>query len=432
VLLHAGRPNVFLRYGLARDKDIIREIARRQLTDAIVVPANILAHQAAVTPYYVRSFGVPYLIDPMSYLFSRTDWCRPEGGMRPSVAKLARTMGPAVEAICCDAGRALVPRDLGDSAVAEIANAAVRFQAVDVPETPSRRIAQYFRFLRKDAPTPSGGGPAAITAPYFHLEAGSNETSNWLDANMRVVDALRATGTPSVACVLFFSQEFLEGSDPGTWSQIVRSYAACAADTIFLWPDDFRDDFHRTGVGRGLADLVRALAPSGRTLISLYGGYYSLLLYKLGLSGISHGILYTQHRRSDAAGSRAGPPPVRYYFPAFHQFRTILQASRILQAAGNPVPCDCPVCQRTFAGDGSRIAEFEDLARAKMHFMSARMGEAEAVASQDLATLLAQLEATYQTWHLLVSGLPNPESAFGSYMEGLDHLQAWRGALGVS
>jgi len=421
------RPAVLLRYGRARDSRLINEVTQRGWLDGLVVPGNILAYQAVATPHYVRSFDLPYVIDPMSYVFARKDWFMPANEMRPSIRKLLESHGKALHAVCEGEARALQPDDLTSTFLDDLAAGAIDFQTSAVSQTPSAHIERYFKFLKRTPPSPKGRAPEAVVAPYFFVDAGDSGPS-WLDANLQVVSAVAQAGNP-VAAVLFYDTRLCVPSPRPLWRRVITGYQQCEAETIFLWADNLEDDFEDPGPGRGLAEATKALASSGKRVLALYGGYFSLLLHRKGMAGISHGMLYTQHKAAEAAGSPAGPPPVRYYFPDFHQFRSIAQAVRIVDSASIGVPCDCTICRAIFQGDPGRIVEFEDVTCATRHFMAARRSEADLVARTDLKDLLRQLEQAYNRWHRVVAGLPNPDSDFGALMRGLQHLRAWVAAL---
>src|ERR1044072_9437057 len=62
-------PQNFLRYGLPRTKELLKDINR--VYDGVVIPANILLYQYKSTPSVVYQLNRPFFIDPMSYLIAQ-------------------------------------------------------------------------------------------------------------------------------------------------------------------------------------------------------------------------------------------------------------------------------------------------------------------------------------------------------------------------
>src|SRR5688500_18151543 len=65
--LHA--PLIFLRFGLHRKKNFLRDI--RRAYQGIVLPANILLYQYKSTPPVVFNCNKPFFVEPMSYLLGQ-------------------------------------------------------------------------------------------------------------------------------------------------------------------------------------------------------------------------------------------------------------------------------------------------------------------------------------------------------------------------
>jgi len=64
-----NRPLNFLRFGLARTKELLKDV--NKVYDGLAVPANILLYQYKSTPAIIYSLGHPFYVDPMSYLFAQ-------------------------------------------------------------------------------------------------------------------------------------------------------------------------------------------------------------------------------------------------------------------------------------------------------------------------------------------------------------------------
>jgi hypothetical protein len=68
-----------------------------------------------------------------------------------------------------------------------------------------------------------------------------------------------------------------------------------------------------------IADAGMADRPAGRSLVNMYGGFFSICLRHAGLAGFGNGLTYSESREWPALASTGAAPP-RYYVRQLHAF----------------------------------------------------------------------------------------------------------------
>jgi len=131
-----------------------------------------------------------------------------------------------------------------------------------------------------------------------------------------------------------------------------------------LWIESFSE---HSATGSELVkyrDFVSKMSEAGKKLISLYGGYFSIILQKFGLYGVTHGPGYGEEREVTPVGG--GLPKPKFYFPRLHdrlQYREVLFAIRKrarLTTASEYYRdvCDCACCRKVINEDMSNFSKY--------------------------------------------------------------------------
>jgi hypothetical protein len=189
-----------------------------------------------------------------------------------------------------------------------------------------------------------------------------------------------------------------------------------------------------------MKNLVEALGEKVETY-NLHGGYFSLLLCKFGLSGISHGVGYGEQKDVVPVIGQS-TPTVRYYLPPIHSRLGVPPIERCFAALGITSVqdfykrvCDCVVCKgvvkislREFSAFGEtrrsrpearRPAQTPAAAkRCRFHFLLRRIKERDELKIKPLEECLDQLLRASATWGVQ----PATQS-------DCQHLRRWHSAL---
>lgn len=435
--LSAEPPLTFLRYGMAPDKGIIGEDPIRELYDGILMPAHILAFFHEAVPAFLFALEKPYLVDPMTFMYQRMRSYSDDWGTRRSARKLADAYGGRFAEVVAEAARGAGTVSQGtqpgqeqdtvelldhDDILLSLAEGCVRFQQEAVTTVVRDRVSRYVRVEAE--PT-----PLALLAPYFHFEAVGDR---WYRACTRMQAAAREVAEHQGGQILpVICTDIACLEDARQRDALLADYGEWPSDEIVLWINGFRQSHASRGQIGVLRSFLNQLWHHHRKwTFMLYGGYMAMLLAHEGMAAISHGILYGEDRLVRRVPP-AGPPPDRYYFPRFHDFRPMSHAVRIVEEVpgARELVCGCPTCSEVLDGDPRRLPLMWDSAVLKKHFLYARNKEKEFIRQRTLDDALAELRRTHERYHEAVSAIENPATAMRQQLAGLDYLHTWAEAL---
>ena len=173
-----------------------------------------------------------------------------------------------------------------------------------------------------------------------------------------------------------------------------------------------------------VSDLSTA---TGKPVMSLAGGYFALLLYHVGLTGICHGPGYGESRAISGSGAVTGSGgrlPLRYYVPALHRFYSISSVGHLLRALGSHFRCRCGLCQSGWS-EGYFDVSLLDEDAIQDHFMSTHRLEVDQVLRLSLPELADRLPSTVHE----ARALSRPADPLRAVPRQVEHLVRWADAL---
>jgi len=409
-----------LRFGMHRDIPLIKLEANK--IDGIIVPGHILAYQAAPTSVFVASMPEhPYVIDPMTYIFQHEKGYleNEEGEVRRSIARLCEEYHESLVGILesLEIDESMRPRSFPPTK--NFCEGVVSFQRNVVREkSTTGKAAKYIKRYSRQAHT----DPRFVVAPYFRFRSVRDE---WYRFSLRCAEETqKICDREPIGVVLYCSADNLNAAFSDTIAEDYRNF-----EHIMIWLDDFNE----VAVSREniieARRLINVLEQNGAEVEALYGGYLLILMKFEGLIGISHGILYTQHKSFNMVPGGGGVPE-RYYVPKLHGFRSLSQTDLILHQHRD-LMCTCEVCEEVMNGDPDKIilfADEPDLLR--RHFINVRRDEADGVEDMNLEDTISRLRQNYQSYHSSIKSMPNPDSILSfNRMRGLEYLSIWADGL---
>jgi hypothetical protein len=446
-------PRVILRLGSHAEKDYVEKTLR--FLHGLIVGANLIESTPGATASMLvrlcgKTTGSPYFLDPMTYAFGcyfdkelgalrdDMDWIKSDQvkkkksvrTFKRSYVALADRLG-GVFSQALSRGKAILPSDLADATVR-------RKTCESVLEYQSSRIAAEFMSDPEYASFASDVPPPQfLFAPYFYIEPSA--PNEWLSVNLALAGASAGLKTPiPVHAVICVDQSFLENQ--GFIDEIVSALPKTGVSGVWFWISRFREDGANAAKLRGYRRLVEALTDQ-MAVYAMHGGYLSLVLSKLGLSGTSHAIGYGEQKDVVPVIGQS-TPTVRYYLRAIRKRLSVLQIERCFDALGIAAPsdfeaqvCDCVVCKGILAGGLSQFASFGDMRlstpqskrmaqtpaaakRCRFHFILNRVKEMNSLRSSSLQGVIADLRASHAKW-----------SAQPALQAECDHLLKWSEAL---
>ncbi len=402
----------FLAYGNS-DQASFRDPAVRGSMDYLTVPGTIAAYYPDATAAFVLSSELHYVIDPRTPLF--------QGRLetpRPSHVALAQWLGPSVSA---QVARAVNTRvTLGSEfytlpVVREVVVELVSRQRDygGRAGTLQAKLGRYQLLLaqaRREevSPTPISIGPPPdfVLLPYF-FSAGHD---GWEAVNANIWEVASQVEQPEGLSPV------IAATTPESLHHLLNSVPEGLSHTAFFWLDGFNERLSQTGLLQEVWAFV-ADQPAGRSLVNLYGGFFSICLSHAGLFGFSNGLGYSESRDWPELPA-TGAAPARYYVRSLHAHVTPAVAQLIVDLEP-ALRCDCPIC----AGAVSIIGlSYHAL---KAHFALARRWELDLVANQSKAAIVEMLRRDWQVFDRVIS----PRFPRGIAQPGSDHLLRWAEVL---
>ncbi len=414
---------VHLRFGMHRDVKLIHD--EKDRIDGLVVPAHILAYQSASTSVFVTSMHKkPYVIDPMTFVFQnpKEAYLNDAGEIRPSIQKLCDAYDDSLAKRIL----ALGPEDFLPPNVFSQSNKfcqrVAQFQLEQVGKASATSGAS--KYLKRYAAT-QVTAPRAVIPPYFRFESIDHD---WYKLSLECANKTRKlVNKVEVAPVICCAAATLTDA---IVEKISKDYGNF--QRVFIWIDRYVQTSVPSVDIRKVRRLLVALRGATVEIETLYGGFLLILSSFDGMSAISHGILYTQHKSTDLVPGSGGVPE-RYYIPAIHEFRSLSQTDLIIHKHPELI-CDCPVCEEVLGGEPDKIILFgdnPDLLR--RHFLYCRRREADSITTSSPEAEAKRLRDVFKKYHDSFLALPNPDAfVSSSKIQGLEYLNHWANAFVAS
>lgn len=405
-----------LAYGNS-DQASFRHPDVRKCFHIMTVPSTIAAYYPDATAGFVLSSELDYIIEPRTPLFQDA---LPEP--RASHYELAKAMGDSV------ADQLGLPNPDGpnppahfapdfysDEVCTEVVDSMVRFQRTygERADHVSKQIARYGAMLRKARGESGTGdpvdlrrGPTMVLCPYF---ACSSLSDPWWSVTRRVWHAASTMESPHTICPVVALGDVFE------LATAIESVPEELSGALFVWVPSFDEKMVPLSA---LKEFRRVVASSAqdREVYNLYGGFFSILLAKSGLSGFNNGLGYSESRAWPTLDA-TGAAPARYYVRRLHAYLPTATATALVEQDPK-LRCKCAVC------DGGRKLPIElDYHELKQHFALARLWELELVQKRSVEELQRKLRNDANRIRSALGVLPR------AFNIRVDHLNRWADAL---
>lgn len=347
---------------------------QRDKYDGLIVPLSVARVFKQGTGGFVLTLKKPYAIDPRTPIF-QADFERNQ--IRPSHLEMAAVHGPNVQEVF--ASRPLQPTDITNSSIKDLAKSVITFQK-EFSAQSAEKVEKYAAILgeivEKDYP-----GPQFLLPPYFKSYSRNDP---WYPISLSLARAAASEKEGyKLAAVIHLTAAFPESE----FELLASDYAEDQFDGLIIFINDLREYFAPQSALAQYARLVKALGQTQKPLLGLFGGFFTLMLRKIGLGCFSNGVGYGEYRDS---GYHAGGQAVRrYYVPKLHRYFTDIEAQSIVDIVNEPwILCACNICE------GSR--RITDLTSQELldHFLNIRLNELEHSRESSLGNILDELDET--------------------------------------
>ena len=308
-LMSIGRQCMFEDHGFSHyvsygptDQQTLRETVGEY--DGILVPGTVATFQRQGTGGFVLALSataarVPYIIDPRFPLFQQI-----LQAPKLSHKALARILGDP-NLVAATGSRE--PSYFSREVVSHVAAAWVDFNR-NYRSEQDEKFEKYAKRLKRSLVRSVATSPARILAPYFSV---TSIADPWWSKSCELYDETKAHAGDDLPVTRVISAQSVQSLD-----DLLRSVDD---DAVCVWVSGM-NEFEVSP--SDLATYGRAIQRSssrGQSTFALYGGFFSILLASVGLSGASHGIGYGDHRVWREL-PQSGPPPARYYLPTVHKY----------------------------------------------------------------------------------------------------------------
>lgn len=370
----------------------------RDKYDGLIIPLSVACVFRQGTGGFVLTLKTQYALDPRTPIlqahFDRQS-------LRRAHREIADVHGPTVRQII--ETRPLQPQDV-DPLARDMAARVLSFQK-GFAEQSAEKVNKYAALLGEE-PEERYGGPHFLIPPYFR----SNERRDpWYSVSLNLaVQAIDAKEGYRLAPVLHLTPGF----PAGELQEFRRDYDNPEFDGLVIYVNDLQEYVAPSTTLRKYANLVSTMRELDKPLFGLFGGYFTLLLRKIGLGTFSNAVGYGEYR--DSGYHEGGQAVRRYYVPNLHRYFTDTDAQEIFNIiGGGQLWCGCGVCRRRRPLTDYTNQELMD------HFLNARLREIQHANDATLSDLLGELDETRSQ----LEGFPT--IPFDRY----SHLGQWVDAL---
>ena len=420
-------PFHFLRIGSHAEKEYF--LNAHENFEGIFINANLIEATTAASASLISNLknihNKPFFIDPFTFAFGLKPQLlyvekkdRKKGTtkieLKSTYANLSKQYGTVIQDKV-NAKTSIQPKDFEKpNTKEELCHKVLEYQLTKLSKV----------FMEDDFFSEEGSiEPIGLIAPYFFIP----EIGSWLDLNIDLAKTARqVNNSKPLYAIVCFDPRILQNDNDIT--ELIKKFKQLDVEGYLLWVSGLDEKEFGMNSLKNFIRIITNLNQNNRKVINMYGGYLSILLSKIGLSGFSHGVGYGAEK--DVEPVIGGVPSVKFYFPPLHE-RFLFADIKFVLAQMNTTPekykeqiCNCDICNMTIqnnidnfdkfgetkpspnAKPNSRFADREyatgDSVRLnRIHFLKARHKEIQIVKNTDLKKLLMELEATnnkYKTY----------------------------------
>ncbi len=427
-------PKIILRMGSHSEKEYIEKTAK--FLDGLIIGANLMeASPVASASFVLKLSGakgtMPYYLDPMTYAFGcyidpktkayrqDMDWIKSEqklknGKIVKAFKRSYVALADKVGGIFSNALSRHVAISPSDFSSAKIYNDTCK----SVAEYQLDRIAAEFRDdpehanFASDIPKPN-----VVFTPYFYIDP--TKAKEWVKTMLQLSTATVQLGlNHPVHTVVCVDEDFLNNQE--FFDYLAAELPKTKVQGVWLWMSKLYEDGANETKLRTYRKFVEGLSKQ-MEVYSLHGGYFSLIMSKFGMSGVSHGVGYGEQKNVVPVVGKA-TPTVRYYLRPIHRRLSVPQIQRCFNALRitdvsqfHAQICNCVVCKGVVANkltdfdafgamhhskiDSKRPTQTPAAAkRCRYHFLLNRIKERDWIKNTKLSDILADLRNARGIW----------------------------------
>jgi hypothetical protein len=425
-------PRHSIRYGKASETKILEK--HQDTFDTMVLNATSLAYfgRSLSGFVFIKSKGKNFFIDPLTHAFQHPldKITNEKGDIRASIKKLIDIYGEPLERAVLNGYRPVNPDDFDNTTLRDFVKRVLDFQRQHLISSLDDDYKEYLNDEAFKDLIPAD--PVFLTAPYFYMTRSNYQ--RWSNLNKHLLEVTRevASGSERIFGELVIDQEFLLhiSKDKEVLKKMLENYKI--ADGIAIWIDDFNEHSAPQKTLCAAVNFVKHIKEKfpDKSVINLYGGYFSELMLKIGLDGVVHGPEYGEFRAVVPVGG--GIPIAKFYYP---DLKCRIPSNEILYwlkplEISSPKGffkeiCSCKVCHHYINNSGNVRESFretygktepvqikgrkgklidreypvaETTENCLAHYLEVKKNEFDNVAGKDLKILLEELAENYRKY----------------------------------
>ncbi|EPZ49558.1 hypothetical protein M902_0729 [Bacteriovorax sp. BAL6_X] len=434
---------LLLRYGSHSEKDYFEKMLK--FFDGVTFASNLLESTPSATVSLIAKFSsdkynVPYIIDPMTYSFGEffdikngeisddLSWLMSKTkkyglDFKRSYRALGENLGGAfLESI--QNKRSISLGDLQNEATRkDICKSTVNYQKNRIINI-LKKDEEYAQYAEEMS------SPIHILAPYFFIQPGRE--NEWIDVIRGIAEESSKFEEDNLYIKLCFDKSLLDDNEKISLLGELRSLSKVKG--FWIWASDFNETEASERQLSGMRSLVEALSSEGKEVFNRHGGYFSMMLTKLGLSGVSTAVGYGEQKDAMPVVGVA-TPVVNYYFPLLHKKMGIPDVQRSFYDLGINsstdffrLICGCAICRGVLSTGLVEFRQFGEkhlateksrrrtqtpaaAKRARFHYLLSKANEKKIVSESQLNDLIDRLKESQRV------------SNFDYYQ--LDYIDRW-------
>ncbi len=260
--------------------------------------------------------------------------------------------------------------------------------------------------------------PEYVIAPYFRIDK-NTETYELNKRSILLTHELLTDEDPPLCACFAFSKSFLN-SNPNIEKKILEDFSFI--NNYIIWISNSNTKVESVKNLNRIKNIVRILSNEGRNkVINLYGDYFSLLLSKVGLTGVNSGFGTSTKKIAKLSRGGGGGTTIRIYSPHIYNSLHKEEFKRLIDIYSESI-CDCDKCIEIKNGLKPNSHNFLDnyfeLLNSnnnyEEHFILCRKKEKEFVEQNNLDFLISDLDSKGEKYE------KHPNAS---------HLQNWKDDL---
>jgi hypothetical protein len=424
-----------LRYGTSTDKKYFQEY--QQFASTIVFNANTICHQSRDNAelLYVDLSDKEYVIDPRTYAYQMDlkYLTRQDGkGIKQTYQSLLSEY--KLPSTLLENDNPINNNNIQILDETNFVDNVLNFQENYLFDNLEDDLKILVRRSRKNK------SPKFLIAPYFLLR---DEFDFWLNVNNKLLEESlekKVKYQKEIYAILLITKEILVNE--ALINEILEVYSK--ADGLIFWVNEYNEQTVTETEIMGLIKLVSSYKEKNpqKEIISLYGGYFSQLLYHIGLDGVCHNLVYGEHRSLNPIGAQ---PTHKYYLPSIKRKIDPFDMLNILKNHKLKTKeefydkiCSCKVCKKNINTDKIEekfIVYLHDkdpdrtieLSRDNCirHYLECKVQEFQEIPNQGFEIIIQELKSTYDTF-LGKGYLANTKNV------NIEYLKRWHNSLADS